>query len=594
MLRLNVEAAKDSPQIIDISQNVHADGKIPIVLLNRDGKKLLAPLTSIRKYCEYTEPSYPQYLKTWLNVYPNQYSAGIEILEFYHLGVNSVVLTAEMQSGKTGTIRYVVHALQHLSGPDKRWPVEKFKGNTIFFICGMNDNDLRQQACREFKGLIPTENILFSKQIQRVLKKGMPGGCSPSLIIVDESHYASQRDSLVDKFLGEYKDENCLELSVSATAMAQIAVSNEIGTGLVYLHPDKGYYGIRDIFRRGLIFQSIDITNNQQAFIDLVEREYDYQKEHSDFKYNIIRLPTQWYHKDLEDDLSELDLPIKYINFHTFPEERLVTGKKKEPDFNNYIASEPVAFTIIWVYGSLRAGKQLNTKHIGFVHDTAHSSPDIIAQALLGRILGYNKEINFVRCYTDVASARLMRKWVDSTFDVTKIPCGSQNIVDGYREQKATWMTHKPLLVTMGPDMRSHYRMLKQIHGNRYPYKDGMLVDIALSATDDRERIMDIFDNYDPGSSGGLMILTEDNKPGSFKEFWTGNYNSYLEHKPARSCNVPVPGNYYYVYVNLNMNSPQYGTVLITYKEYLNAPRDAECVKINRKSRFYKLRAPQQ
>ena len=75
---------------------------------------------------------------------------------------------AEMQSGKTGCTRYVVHALQHLSGPDPGWDVTRFVPDRVFFVCGMNDNDLRAQAITEFRGFIPEKNILFSKQLQKI------------------------------------------------------------------------------------------------------------------------------------------------------------------------------------------------------------------------------------------------------------------------------------------------------------------------------------------------------------------------------------------------------------------------------------------
>jgi len=65
----------------------------------------------------------------------------------------------------------------------------------------MNDNDLRQQAIREFShtGLIPKERILFSKQLQKYNTSGLKANAS--LILIDESHYAGSIDSQIDKFL---------------------------------------------------------------------------------------------------------------------------------------------------------------------------------------------------------------------------------------------------------------------------------------------------------------------------------------------------------------------------------------------------------
>lgn len=541
------------------------------------------PYHRLRNHFEYTEPSYVPYMNSWLSVHENQYDAGSEIVDHYYEGFTDVILMAEMQSGKTGTCRYVVHALQNLSGPPG-WNEARFKPDTMYFICGMNDNDLRSQATAEFRGFIPEKNVLFSKQLQKINREEPV--LSASLVIVDESHYASFRNSQVDKFMkiAHRHNSGLLTLSVSATAMAELAAlqSGQVTKGCVCLRPGKEYFSINQLFQSSRIYQAIDITKSQEKFIDLVAREYEFQTEHSDRKYNIVRLPNIWYHKDLEDDLVDLDLDIQYINHHS--------ETAGAVDFNSYIAEAPQKFTIIWIYGSLRAGKQLNTRNIGFVHDTAQSGPDIIAQSLLGRILGYNKQFNFVKCYTDVEAAKLMAKWIDSAYDVMKIPRGSKGIIGGMSNIERNWALHTPYRVLMDGDMQAHYRALKQYHGNRYPYKDELLVDLALSATDDREDIIDILEGYEPGHCGGLMILTEENKPKSFRDHWIHNYDAYCKGKFVHCCDIlhNKPGKYFYVYVNLNIQSLEYGTALITYKEHREVDGDCEraAVRVKGRSRF--------
>jgi hypothetical protein len=538
-------------------------------------------------------------MKSWLNVHSNQYDAGADIVDYFYEGINNVLLLAEMQSGKTGTSRYVVHALEHLSGPPG-WNESKFVPERIFFICGMNDNDLRSQAIQEFDGFIPEQNIMFSKQLQKFnLSRSSSGlGSSgpldldssgsepePSLVIIDESHYASFRSSQVDQFMSSVNHPDLLVLSVSATAMAELANSETLGTGCVYLRSGPEYYGMRELFKKGLIKQSVDITKCQSKFIDLVLGEYEYQEDCMDLKYNIVRLPNQWYYKDLQEDLEELDLNIQFINHHT------CTGMSAS-DFNDYLSSAPKSFTIIWIYGSLRAGKQLDTTNIGFVHDTSSSGPDIIAQSLMGRILGYGKEKHYVRCYTDIKAAKLMLGWVQSAYDIMKIPIGSKGIVGGYSEHllKHNWELHRPILVPLDENMRAYYRTLKQLHGNRYPYKMDLFVDLALSATVDREKIISIFETYKPGHCGGLMILTESNKPQSFRDHWTSNFRSFKAGKLVHCCDVQgcSPGKYFYVYVNLNIESREYGNALVTYKEHVQVGGEPDriSVRLSANSRF--------
>jgi hypothetical protein len=549
-----------------------------------DGK--LIPYTKLKQYYEYSEPQYMDYMSDWLNVHFNQYKAGVEIVDYYHEGIRDVILMAEMQSGKTGTSRYVVHALENLTGPHG-WNDGKFVPDRIYFICGMNDNDLRMQAINEFRGFIPAENIMFSKQLQKFNhnKVATKWKDPPSLVIVDESHYASFRSSQVDQFLQRVSHPDMLSLSVSATAMAELANSEQLGKGRVYLRPGSGYYGMHDLFNRGLIRQSIDITKRQSEFIDLVVEEYEYQQERHDLKYNIVRLPNQWYYKDLQEDLEELDLDIEFINHHTCTE-------MSASDFNDYVKDSPKHFTIIWIYGSLRAGKQLDTSNIGFVHDTSSSGPDIIAQSLMGRILGYGKHNHYVRCYTDIKAARLMLTWVQSAYDILKIPSGSKGIVGGYSEHllERVWELHTPILVPLDGNMRAYYRTLKQLHVHRYTYKNDLFIDLALSSTVDRELLIKIFDTYDPGHCGGLMILTEQNKPKSFRDHWTGNYRAYKSGKLVHCCDIEgnKPGKYFYVYVNLNIESHEYGLALVTYKEHISVGGvgDKTAVRVKSCSRF--------
>jgi hypothetical protein len=506
-------------------------------------------------------------------VHPNQYDAGMDILNHYDVGMRNVILTAEMQSGKTGTVRYIAHNMLHCSNSYAIEPRQ------MYFICGMNDNDLRSQAIMEFNGIIPRENILFSKQLQRWNRAPPSPALAPAFIIIDESHYAGDRDSQVDKFIRSVMPHDPMLLSVSATAMAELATSTVLGKGRVYLKPAPGYYSIRDLFTRGFIKQSIDITRHMDSFINLVSEEYEAQRKHAELKYNIVRLPSQWYYKDLEEELLSLDLEADFINHHSGLAEDLV-------DFNSYLINKPERFTIIWIYNSLRAGKQLRTEHIGFVHDTASSSPDTIAQSLLGRILGYEKEDHNVTCYTDLKSAKLFLQWVDNLYDVLYIPAGSRGIVNGYTDTIYNYMLHKPYLILMSKEMTRYYKTLKQSHGNRYPYKDELFEDLIKVSDTYQNEIADIFDTYEPGRCGGLSIITEYNAESTYRDHWCYNYKCYLNDEPVRGFDTSDPGNYYHVYVNLHIKSEQYGQVLVTYKEYINGPRKAEHVKVTVKSRF--------
>lgn len=518
----------------------------------------------------------PQTLQTTLNIHQNQYTAGNQIIESFRSVSRQVILVAQMQSGKTGTAKYVAHSLR--TG----------KNDQIFFICGMNDNDLRKQAIREFKDLIEPDQILFSKQLQTWTHSKRT--CTPSLVIIDESHYAGCKNSQVDQFLNhcclnmEDPEQMPYILSVSATPMAEVA--NRQGKAIVQLHPSDGYYSIKDIFTNDMIFQSFNLstTDGLQDFVDLVSEEFSDQSETGYWKYCIVRLPNQFYFRDIEDALAELDLNIDFLNHHS--------EFSSVSDFNKYLSVAPKTMTIIWIYNSLRAGKQLDTTHIGFVHDTSHSSPDTIAQALLGRILGYHKESHKVKCYTDLEAARAMLKWVNHNFDQCFIPQGSKNVIGGHTDRVVKWQLHPPILVELPKIYTEYYRKLVETHKHRYPYRDEMLTDIIdLADPFNHTDVEKILTNYKPGKHGGLMILTEYNAEQSMTDHWNHNYIAFQKHIPVRGFDADkdedeAEGNFYYVFVNLNRFSTDYGKSLIVYKEYLNDVALANYVTAGSVSRF--------
>ena len=505
-------------------------------------------------------------------IYPNQQKAGEEIIAYFYAGIDNVILIAYTQSGKTGTAKSVVQTLINDGTPM----------NEICFICGMNDNDLLNQARHEFKSLLPEENILFSKQLQ--VKKDWQF----SYVIIDESHYASNAESQIDKFLRASTTARFKTLSVSATPMAELAMSRDKSVGVVRLYPGPNYYGIAEIFAQGLIYDSIDLTHNQEAFLDLVYDQCVLQQENGDFKFNIIRLPNQWFTRDLEEEITAFDMNIAFINHHT-------NFSSRAEDFNDYLRTAPKQTTLIWIYGGLRAGKQLRTEHIGFVHDTWNSGPDTIAQSLLGRVTGYNKAKHGVVCFTDVNAARLMLEWIKTGFDPAFIPSHSRAIVNGYggASSPEDWVYHPPLIIELDRKNADYYRAAKLEHGNRYPYRETLMMDLLLSATTDRTKIEHIFDQYLPGKCGGLMALTEFNVKRSFHENWENNYTKAKKGLSSgtfltRDGITPPPAGFYYIYLNLHTSSLEYGQALVMYKERKAEHNNCavKYVSVNKRSRF--------
>lgn len=548
----------------------------------------------IRHYFTYTEENFNKTLhQTGMNIHKNQFLASKEVTEMFEHGLNHVILTAEMQSGKTGAVRSIVHRMLHLTQPYPSWE-DRFVAEKVFFVCGMNDNDLRAQTVREFHGFLPEENIMFSKQLQQWnMCAGYEEQRECSLVIIDESHYAGKVDSQVDLFLKNIEYWNPFVVSVSATAMAELATSLEMGKGVVHLIPGEGYYGIRNMLSRGLIFQSksLNTYEDKMNFMDLMINEYDMQYRNGQKKYNVVRLNCSRHFEDLEEiiknEMSETGDKIDFINYHS--EDHTLK------DFNDIVSTPPENFTIIWIYNSLRAGKQVNTEHIGFVHDTMSSRVDTSSQSLPGRICGYNKEAHNVRVYTDMTSICKFRDWIQSRYSIMMIPAGGSHVVNGFHEGQ-NWDTHVPIFVPLynscGKNHRCsmhscEVRFLYTQTFHRHSCKENVIELIKKMRSDDDD-VQRILNDYKPGKCGGVMVLSEYNSLSSIRSNWDMVLRRYQQNRPCgKSFSVCQPGNYYYIYVNMLQSSPYFGTALIVYKEFLKSGQGISNIGVCEKSRFF-------
>jgi hypothetical protein len=524
-------------------------------------------------------------------IYPNQKKAGKEVLSIFSKYSRYVILVAQMQSGKTGTCKYITKKLI------KKW---EFAPSNCWYICGMNDNDLLAQTCTEFKKILPRKNILYSKGLQKFNTIENNATLHGNIfIIIDESHYAGYIDSQVDLFVNKMtsNDGNIYLLSVSATPMAEIVSAKELNKRCITLIPDTGYYGISELYKAGLLFQSANICTDFEAFSNDIIAEHERQRATKKWKYCIVRLPNHWYTNDICEDIKALCRGVKFINCHY--SEEINDSAINTHDFNDYIKDPPKKMTIIWIYNSLRAGKQLNTKHVGMVYDTNSSGTDTTAQALLGRILGYNKRDDRVRCYCNMAAALRMLAWITSDFSDTCVPIKSRGIVAKELNHN-NWVQHVPIIVKLQEEYIAIFRALKLKYGNRYKYKNDVKSAILESASmqdfcpDTHKKLCLILsDEYSDGRYGGLMILTEYNADRSFKEHWESNYKKSKKGEIIRGFEVGAEqitaecNKFCYIFVNLHKYSKSYGKCILCYKEYQEDSTEiGTCVRLLPMSRY--------
>ena len=375
--------------------------------------------------------------------------------------------------------------------------------------------------------------------------------------------------------------------------MCEILYNNYIiNSKQIILKPDNEYYGLEKIFKNNKVFQSINLNGDITPFIDIVEKEYDIQKENKSWKYCIVRLNNKYYNSDIQEEITNYGFDIDFINYH-MEEYKYNTNLI---NFNNLINNPPPKMTIIWIYNTLRAGKQLNTTNIGFIHDSYYTNTDTTAQSLIGRICGYNKEKDNVNCYVDMKSAERMLKWINNNYSSLLIPMKSKNILNGANYNETDWKLNIPIYINLDKKYVDLFYQYKLKYNNRYPYKNKLLSAILSSIDDDDkyDKINNIISNYNFGKFGGLMVLSEKNAYRSFNENWTTIYKAYEKNKKIRGFEVSLDQisdyntKFYYIFCNMNIYDKQYGGCLIVYKKYLKVKSITTKlnIEINNKSRF--------
>ena len=514
------------------------------------------------------------------NIFPQQYQTSLEILNKIKQGFKHIVMISEMQQGKTGCAKSVAYNLLNSFGYQK---------NKLFFICGMNDNNLLDQAKVEFQGLIPHENILFSKRLQKIITNASFSSLDfhHTVIFIDESHYASQQDSLIYKFLknivgvtadgytNTWQNNEVIIISISATPMAEIANLDqpESDKQSVILHTGHNYYGVNDMIAAGLVKQAYNLNKQEEVdkFIQMIQLEYTVQINNNQYKYSIIRLGSLTLKDQLEIQIRKKIQNIQFINYYSGLSDSTLI------DFNLIVQQIPIYPTIIWIYDSLRAGKQLDTTNIHLVHDSHCCAPDVAAQGLAGRLCGYGKKNHNVICYTNVKALNKFIDWINHQYNPLRIPAGSKDIINGFDANNINhWQANIPILFKMTPDLITYCLRYRLEHGKTRYDNDfkKYCKDQILTTNQHNPLLTNILSNYYPSKNGGFMIIDHLNKQNSVNKHWESNYNASINNNSslgfATPNTKPAHPNLYYIFLNLLPKHQSFGFGLLCYKEYID------------------------
>lgn len=382
-------------------------------------------------------------------VYDNQIETAKEIIyNFYSQKSRWCLLFAEMQSGKSGTFFSIPYIISRNNTIVKKLNIDIFNnGINVFLLTGMNEKELISQFERDidkFTGLNITKNVLHNSEMQKFLNKSEENWLPSdklvidrmkknSLILIDESHYGSDKNQILDKFLknviginpnGDNTPlikNNIYVVSISATPMAEFINSNlsEFKKKIIPLKNSKGYSGIVEMFDNNQVFHSYDLKSNLS-----IDRFIDTVLSIKKIGYVLVRC-TSKQQTLIENRIGERMVSnLSIIDYFRHSKNTILDNQ----GINDIVEQLPVKKTLIFLRGLLRAGKRVNTENIIMVHDTSESKVDTTVQSLLGRCCGYNKNTDIL-IYCDKLSAEKYKNWVHSKYDLNMIPDKSKNVV---------------------------------------------------------------------------------------------------------------------------------------------------------------------
>lgn len=377
-----------------------------------------------------------------MKIFDNQNKAANEIFKlFYNDNKKEVLLHAQMQQGKTGT--YLSFIEKYLSAVH----------GEAHIVLSESNKDLIKQIRKDARNILSDEILSRTEICHRAnLKKDL--GTNVAVLVLDESHLAAGTDQKHGQTLKKIlsKDKPPLPtLLVSATPVREVALGY-FKDSRVILEETEEYYGIKKMFSDNRLMQSAPLFERGKKKInDVFKSQIDRLVGLEEKKYGIVRVSDEKQAEKLKEAVLKL-----HPNIHC----DIRTNNKKNLNFD-FFNNSPERPTIVILTGSMRVGKQLNTKHVTFVWETPFSNTDTAVQGLLGRCCGYGKRDHGVTIFCDIKQAKNYLDIVKSNF--TEIKDGKTTNISVTSDFKH-W---KPVqtIDMVGKNLKVNIEFLKNRHG---------------------------------------------------------------------------------------------------------------------------------
>ena len=343
-------------------------------------------------------------LRSNKRVYSNEIINALKISKALVEGNLNVALVAPMQSGKTGTIKYLCNIILREINYLK-------KDQTVFFTTSMRDRALYDQNCHSLESY--GGNILVCK-IDRLKQVGLSdlGHYRAALMVRDEDQYGCGEDSTFDftffKNIRKVFPQMPIVM-VSATPYDIMDAENHgFDVSIVKGERSEKYFGITEMLKQNLVmdlprnYQHISSNDDGESIISDQIKEGIVFLKNSKNGLGIIRCNKTKEAAYLKSQLKSLS---KNEGIETF-----IIGSRHECDFSikeglkmlPHMVERQDKKVVLIVMQALSAGKDLKTlkEKVRFVIEIKKRQLANIVQGLPGRICGYhlNRTVKIYAC----------------------------------------------------------------------------------------------------------------------------------------------------------------------------------------------------
>lgn len=338
-----------------------------------------------------------------VEIHPEQFYCAQNIMKIFEDEEGPPVLIAQMQQGKTGvTIRVIYEFKERMDRNNQTYE--------IIYLINISDNEIREQTKARMRqaGLEKYVKTFHLTNINTYNKINV----DKRLIIIDECHFAIEKDKTFENFLNknfdisygntrasDWTDKNTYILSVSATPYAHIA-RNEIRElekcfTPVALSVSDDYYSLHHLAGKvegfeNRLYPSKPVVKNSKTTDFFIEKMEDFLKICEKKSNGNWKNPGFLVVRSSGHDANIIKKDIERL-YPEIPVDNYDRANKNLAALDSRLKEENPIPSVIIIKNALRAGKTLTTtKNIRMWIDPPHSKTDTLTQSI-GRSLGFEK-----------------------------------------------------------------------------------------------------------------------------------------------------------------------------------------------------------